>query len=384
VDSSRRPAAPSVLTVPPRLLMGPGPANSPPRVLAAMTQPLLGHLHPPFLKIMDEIQENLRYIMQTDSKYVLATSGSGHSAMEASVASLVEPGDKMLVGVNGIWGARVVDMARRFGAEVEPLEAALGQAFSLEQIEAGIKEHKPKIVFFAQGESSTGIKQELEGVGELCRKHGALLLVDTVCSLGGIPFFADAWKVDAMYSGGQKVLSAPPGGSPLFFGERAMEKMHSRASPIGTYNLDLTLVGDYWGWYDKRFYHHTGLVSNMYALREALDMACEEGLENLWARHRNGHEHLWDGLGKMGLTPFVKEPAARLETVNTINVPEGVDAQKLIDNAMQKYNLEISGGLGPSAGKVFRVGIMGYNATPRNIELVLQAFRDGLQQQGAL
>merc|ERR1719405_268425 len=142
--------------------------------------------------------------------------------------------------------------------------------------------------------------------------------------------------------------------------------MHSRASPIGTYNLDLTLVGDYWGWYDKRFYHHTGLVSNMYALREALDMACEEGL------------------GKMGLTPFVKEPAARLETVNTINVPEGVDAQKLIDNAMQKYSLEISGGLGPSAGKVFRVGIMGYNATPRNIELVLQAFRDGLQQQGAL
>merc|ERR1719217_756328 len=198
---------------------------------------------------MDEIQENLRYIMQTDSKYVLATSGSGHSAMEASVASLVEPGDKMLVGVNGIWGARVVDMARRFGAEVEPLEAALGQAFSLEQIEAGIKEHKPKIVFFAQGESSTGIKQELEGVGELCRKHGALLLVDTVCSLGGTPFFV---------------------------GERAMEKMHSRASPIGTYNLDLTLVGDYWGWYDKRFYHHTGLVSNMYALREALDMACEE------------------------------------------------------------------------------------------------------------
>ena len=383
VNEARRPA-PAMLNVPSRLLMGPGPSNAPPRALAAMSLPLLGHMHPPFLKIMDEVQEHLRYLFQTDSKYVLATSGSGHSAMEACVANLVEPGDKVIVCNNGIWGSRVCDMAARFGGDVVNMEKAHGQVYSFEEIKTAIETHKPAMFFCAQGESSTGAKQDLTGIGEVCRENGTLFLVDTVCSLGGIPFFVDDWKVDAVYSGGQKVISAPPGPSPLMFGERAMEKLHGRATEVATYNADLKMIGDYWGWYDKRFYHHTALVSNMYAFREALNITCEEGLDNLWARHRAAHEQLWDGLNSMGLQSFIDDDASRLETVNTIKVPEGVDVNALIANAMDKYGIEISGGLGPTVGKIWRVGIMGYNCTPKNIEAVLTAFRDGLQQQGKL
>jgi len=383
VNEALRPT-PSLLEVPSRLLMGPGPSNAHPRAMAAMTLPLLGHMHPPFLAIMDDIQSHLRYLFQTDSKYVLATSGSGHSAMEACIANLVEPGDTVVVGNNGIWGSRIVDMAARFGANVVNMEKPHGVSFSFEEIKSNVEAHKPALVFLAQGESSTGVKQDLSGVGDLCRANGSLLLIDTVCSLGGIPFFADDWKVDAVYSGSQKVISAPPGGSPLMFGERAMEKLHGRKTEVRSYASDLKLVGDYWGWYDSRSYHHTALVSNMYALREALNITCSEGLDHLWARHRNAHEQLWDGLGRLGLESFVEKASDRLETVNTIKVPEGVDWQAVIANAMDKYGIEISGGLGPTVGKIWRVGIMGYNCTPANIEATVNAIRDGLQKQGKL
>ncbi|KAG1673233.1 hypothetical protein FOA52_013113 [Chlamydomonas sp. UWO 241] len=370
------------LSVPSRLLMGPGPANAHPRILAAQTLPLLGHMHPPFLAIMDEIQEGLRYTFQTDSKYTLCVSGTGHAGMEACIANLVEPGDKVIVGNSGIWGQRVCDMTRRFRGDVMDLSCPPGETLSYATIKAALEKEKPKLLFLCQGDSSTGVHQNLAGLGELCKKTGTLLLVDTVCSLGGVPMFADKWGIDAIYSGSQKCLSAPPGGAPLFLSERAMEKLQSRKTPVATYNLDLNLVGDYWGWFGKRSYHHTGMVSMWYAMRESLALVSEEGLENMWARHTEMHHRLWAGLRSLGLEPFVKKDEDRLITVNTIKVPDGIDWAAVIKNAMDLYNLEIAGGLGPSAGKCWRVGIMGYNATPANVDLVLLAFKDGLAKQG--
>ncbi|KAF8062065.1 Agxt [Scenedesmus sp. PABB004] len=377
-------AASSVMEVPQRLLMGPGPANAHPRILAAQALPLLGHMHPPFLKIMDEISEGLRYVFQTDSKYTLMVSGTGHAGMEAAIANLLEPGEKIIVGNAGIWGERVADLSARYGGDVIELKVPAGKTFSLPELTAALEQHKPKVLFLCQGESSTGTHQSLAGLGEVCRRTGTLLLVDTVCSLGGVPLFADAWGVDCIYSGSQKCLSGPPGAAPFFMSERAMEKLQSRATKPATFNLDMNLIGDYWGWFGKRSYHHTGMVSTMYAMREALAIVAEEGLDNLWARHLAGHQQLWEGLSKLGLKPFVENDADRLITVNTIKIPDGVDWAAVVKNAMDKYNLEIAGGLGPTAGKVWRIGIMGYNATPANVALVIEAFRDGLAQQGKL
>lgn len=373
-----------VIEVPQRFLMGPGPANADPRILAAQSLPLLGHLHPPFLKIMDEIQQGLRYIFQTDSKYTLCISGTGHAGMEACLVNLLEPGEKLLVGTKGIWGARVADMASRLGAEVVEMKVEAGKTFSYDQVKAAVEKEKPAVLFLCQGESSTGVHQSLAGLGELCRANGTLLMVDTVCSLGGVPFFADKWEVDVMYTGSQKCLSAPPGSAPMFFNERALAKLKSRKTKVRSYNWDLNLVGDYWGWFGSRSYHHTGMISMWYAMREALAMVADEGLEAMWARHLEAHQQLWKGLAEMGLEPFVENPADRLVTVNTVKVPEGVDWAKLCANAMAEYNVEISGGLGATAGKVWRVGVMGYNAKHANVELVLAAFRDGLRKQGWL
>lgn len=281
-------------------------------------------------------------------------------------------------------GERVCDMAERFGADVVELKKEAGKTFDFEELKAAVEKHKPAVLFLCQGESSTGVQQALGGVGEMCAKNGTLLLVDTVCSLGGVPIFADKWAVDAIYSGSQKCLSAPPGGAPLFLGPRAMAKLQARKTKVRSYYLDMNLVGDYWGWYGKRSYHHTGMVSMWYAMREALALVAEEGLEAMWARHEAVHQQLWAGLSAMGLEPFVKDPKDRLCTVNTVEVPAGVDWAAVVKNAMDKYQVEIAGGLGPSAGKVWRVGLMGYNATPANVELVLAAFKDGLEQQGFL
>jgi alanine-glyoxylate transaminase/serine-glyoxylate transaminase/serine-pyruvate transaminase len=353
-------------------------------VLAAQSLPLLGHLHPPFVKIMDEISEGLKYLVQTDMGKTLCISGTGHGGMEATIANAVEPGQKIIVGNKGIWGARVADLSRRYGAEVIELTAAPGKTFSYTELKQSVEQHKPAALFLCQGESSTGAHQSLVGLGELCQKNDALLLIDTVCTLGGVPFFADAWGIDYMYSGSQKCLSAAPGTAPLFMSKRAFDRLQERQSTVATYNLDLKLVGDYWGWFGRRWYHHTGPVSTWYGMREALAIVTEEGLENMWTRHRDLHHQLWDGLRSMGLQSFVENDAERLVTVNTIKVPEGVDWAALIKNAMDKYNVEISGGLGGTAGKVWRVGIMGYNANAANIEVVLAAFRDGLKQQGKL
>ncbi|EFN60011.1 hypothetical protein CHLNCDRAFT_48400 [Chlorella variabilis] len=357
--------------------MGPGPANAHPRILAAQTLPLLGHMHPPFLSIMDEIRQGLRYLFQTSSNYTLLASGTGHAGMEMAIANLVEPGDTVVVGNKGIWGARVADMAERFGANVVELKVAAGKTFSLAELTAAVEQHKPALLFLTQGESSTGVRQSLAGVGEVCRKHGALLLVDTVASLGGVPLLADAWAVDAVYTGSQKCLSAPPGAAPLMLNERALQKVKNRKTKVRSYYFDLNLVGDYWGWFGSRSYHHTGMVSMWYAMREALAVLSEEGLEASWARHEAAHQQLWAGLRELGLEPFVEDPRDRLATV-----PAGVDWAALCKHAMDAYGVEVSGGLGPTAGKVWRVGLMGYNAKPANVELVLVAFRTGLAKQG--
>ncbi|KIY99826.1 Serine--pyruvate aminotransferase [Monoraphidium neglectum] len=385
----------SVIQVPQRLLMGPGPANADPRILAAQSLPLLGHMHPPFLKIMDEISEGLRYTLQTDSKYTLMVSGTGHAGMEAAIANLLEPGEKII----GIWGTRVADLAARYGGDVIELKADAGRSFSLEELTTALETHKPALLFLCQGESSTGVHQSLAGLGDVCKRTGTLLLVDTVCSLGGVPFFFDKWGVDCMYSGSQKCLSAPPGGAPFALSERALEKLKGRKTKPATFNLDMNLIGDYWGWFNSRSYHHTGMVSMCYALREALSIVQEEGLDNMWSRHLEMHEMLWHGLKKLGLEPFVERDADRQDptpartpltragagvTFCSRAPGAGVDWAAVVKNAMDKYYLEIAGGLGPTAGKVWRIGLMGYNARPQNVELVIDAFRDGLQKQGKL
>ena len=381
-DSHKGPTG--VIDVPKRILMGPGPANADPRILAAQSLPLLGHMHPPFLKIMDEVQQGLRYLFQTDSPYTLCVSGTGHAGMEACIANLVEPGETVIVGNKGIWGERVCDMADRFGANVVELKKEAGKTFSFEELKEAVEKHKPAVLFLCQGESSTGVHQALGGLGEVCKANGTLLLVDTVCSLGGVPIYADKWGIDAIYSGSQKCLSAPPGGAPLFLSPRAVEKIKARKTKVRSYYLDLNLVGKYWGWFGDRMYHHTGMISMQYAMREALALVAEEGMEEMWARHDAVHKQLWEGLSAMGLEPFVKDPKDRLCTVNTIRVPEGVDWAAVCKLAMDKYSVEIAGGLGPTAGQVWRVGLMGYNAHPENVAIVLDAFRDALTQQGFL
>ncbi|KAK9822746.1 hypothetical protein WJX74_003394 [Apatococcus lobatus] len=371
-----------VIKVPYRILMGPGPSNAHPRILAAQTLPLLGHLHPPFLALMDEIKAGLQYAFQTESKYTLLISGTGHAGMELCLANMLEPGQKVIIGNNGIWGERCADMAKRYEANVIELKCPPGQSFTFEEVKKAVEEHKPALLFLCQGESSTGVQQSLAGMGELCHQNGALLLVDTVCSLGAVPFFGDAWGVDICYSGSQKALSASPGTTPFFMSQKAHDRLTSRKTGVHSYNYDLNLLGKYWGWYEGRFYHHTGIVSLWYGMREALAIVYETGLETMWKRHRELYDQLWEGLRDLGLEPFAENPADQLPSVNTIKVPEGIDWLGLNNYVMGKYNLEIAGGLGPSAGKVWRIGIMGFNATAANIALVIAAFKDGLQSQG--
>lgn len=370
----------SVHSLPRRLLMSTGPSNTHPRALAAMSAVQVGHMHEAFYPLLDDIKLRLQQVLQTSSPYTMAISGGGHSAMEAMVANFFEEGDKMVVCVNGIWGERIVEIGKRLGVDVVTTRVPLGRSFSLEQVESVVSLHKPKALFMCQGESSTGVYQSLEGVGDITRRHGALLMLDAVCTLGGVELRPDASGVDVMYSGAQKCLSAVPGASPFFMSERAMEALMARKSLPRTYNYDLKELGNYWNWdgLDQRRYHHTPPIGSFYALREALDITVGEGMENVWARHRDMTAMLWDGLRGLGLEPYVGREADRLVTVNTIKIPEGVDWRRVCSHAMETRNLEIGGGLGPTVGKVWRIGIMGHNARPENVAMTLEAFKAGL------
>ena len=364
------------LDMPPRILLGAGPSNSHPRVFAAMIAPTVGHLDPTFIRVMDEVSDLLRYAWQTDNAYTIAISGTGSAGMEAAFANVVEPGDRVLVAVNGYFGRRMVDMAGRYGGDVRCLEAEWGTAFSFEELEQGLLTHRPQVLALVQAETSTGVGQPLGGLAELCRAHDCLLLVDTVTSLGGAPLFVDAWGIDIAYSGSQKCLSAPSGLSPLTFGPRALDKIANRRTPIANWYMNADLLGKYWAG-SPRAYHHTAPMHLFYALREGLRLVAEEGLAERWARHQMIAETLWAGLEEMGLSPYVAREF-RLPSLTTVRVPDGVDAAAVSRRLLAEYNIEIAGGLGELAGKVWRVGHMGYNARRETVAVLLRALGEVL------
>lgn len=369
VDETHR-VETSQLDVPPRLLLGPGPSNAHPRVLQALGMPQVGHLDPSFIDLMDEVQQLLRYAWQTDNDLTIPVSGTGSAAMEATLANTVEPGDTVLVGCNGYFGERLVDMAERYGAHVERLEKPWGQIFSRRELRSALEEHRPDVLALVHAETSTGARQPLEGVGDLCRDHECLLLVDTVTSLGGIPVRLDEWGVDVAYSGTQKCLSCPPGLSPLTLGPRAIQKLQNRNTTVPNWYLDMSMVSKYWG--SERTYHHIAPINMNYALREALRLIAEEGLEARWNRHQENAELFWDGLQELGLECHV-ERDYRLPSLTTVRVPNGVDAGRVAGTLLEEYNIEIAGGLGELSGDVWRVGLMGYNSRPENVYRLLDA-----------
>ncbi len=374
VDESHRIEVPS-LNVPPRLLLGPGPSNPHPRVLQAMAMNVVGHLDPTFIKLMGENQELLRYAWQTKNQFTIPVSGTGSAAMEATLANTVEPGDVVVICVNGYFGERLCDMASRYGADVRRIERPWGEVFELEEIGAALTEHRPTILGLVHAETSTGALQPMEGIGKLCREFNCLLLLDTVTSLGGVPVLLDKWHVDMAYSGSQKCLSCPPGIAPLTFGERALEKLAGRQSQVPNWYLDMTMVGKYWG--SERTYHHTAPINMNYALREALRIVAEEGLGERWERHLANARLLWEGLEDLGIGCWVHKDY-RLPSLTTAIVPDGVDGKAVSRFLLENYNIEMALGLGQLAGKVWRIGLMGFNSRRENVMLLLAALKKAL------
>jgi len=365
----------SPLNMPTRLLLGPGPCNAHPTVLQAMNTPPVGHLDPTFLALMDEIQSLLRYVWQTENPLTIAVSGTGTAAMEATIANSVEPGDVVLIGVKGYFGNRLVDMAGRYGADVRTITKPWGQVFSLDELRSAMETHRPRILALVHAETSTGARQPLEGVGDLCREFDSLLLVDSVTSMGGVPLFLDKWGIDLAYSCSQKGLGCPPGASPFTMGPRALKKLQNRKMKVPNWYLDMNLLCKYWG--SDRIYHHTAPINLYYALREGLRLIAEEGIENSWQRHQQNVEYLWDRLEGVGLTLHV-EREFRLPTLSTVRIPDGVDGKAIARKLLDEHNIEIGGGLGELAGKVWRIGLMGYNSRKETVDKLLEALKQVL------
>ncbi len=356
------------LSLPPRILLGPGPSLVDPRVQRAMLAPVVGHLDPEFLKVMDRTQELLRFVFETANPLTLPISGTGTAGMEAAVANMVEPGDPVLVCVNGYFGGRIAEMAARYGGQVETLPARWGEVFSSEQLQQALQRRPAKLVAVVQAETSTGALQPLAQIASMVHEAGALLLVDAVTSLGGVKVGVDELGIDICYSASQKCLGCPPGMSPLTLGPRAEEKLARRKSPPPAWYLDLALLRKYWG--SERVYHHTAPISMVYALYEGLRILAEEGLEQRWVRHRQNAALLWAGLEKLGLELHVA-PEQRLPPLTTVRIPAGVDDLKVRRRLLEEFNIEISGGLGELKGKVWRIGLMGFSSRPELVELLL-------------
>lgn len=362
------------LNTSPRILLGPGPSMAHPRVLRAMATPLVGHLDPDFLHIMREVQDLLRYVFRTRNALTIPVSGTGSAGMEAALCNFIEPGDAVLIAINGYFGHRLADMAARYGAEVDTIERPWGEVFDPDEIERALARRKYKLLALVHAETSTGALQpHIDAIAAAAHRHGALLVLDTVTSLGGVPVEIDAWDVDVAYSGTQKCLSVPPGLAPLTVSERAREVLHRRKTPVANWYLDLTMVEKYWG--DERTYHHTAPISMIYALREGLRLVAEEGLEKRWARHRENALLLWAGLQDLGLELLVP-PEHRLPTLTTPLVPEGVDEAEVRRRLLHEYNIEIAGGFGPLKGKIWRIGLMGFSSRRENVALLLTALRE--------
>ncbi len=363
----------------PRILLGPGPDMVHPRVTAAMTAPLLGHLDPDFIALMDGTQRLLRYSFQTDNRLTLPVSGTGSAGMEAAVASLVEPGERVLVCVNGYFGGRIAEMARRHGGDVETIERPWGEVFTADEVRDALVRRPASIVAIVQAETSTGALQPLADIARVVHEQAGLLIVDAVTSLGGVPLLVDQWDLDVVYSGTQKCVGAPPGLAPVTIGRRGEEKLAGRTTPVDTWYLDLSILQRYWG--PERTYHHTAPISLNFALYEALRMIAEEGLEARWERHRRNAQLLWDGLETAGMSLYV--PAEhRLPSLTTVRIPDGVDDAAVRTRLLREYGIEIGGGLGPLRGRVWRIGLMGHSSRVENIELVLGALRRILRQSG--
>lgn len=384
-DCTAVPTAPPMgqLNPPHRLLCGPGPGNAHPRVHSAMALPEIGHLDHAFLSMMEDVKSLLRYAWQTKNEFTIPVSGTGSAAMEACMANLVEPGDKVLIFCNGYFGPRLADMASRYDGQVIPVKAEWGKVFSFETIKAAVEEHKPAVVCLVHAETSTGAAQPLEGVGDLCHDNGALLVADTVTSISGVPLHLDKWGVDAAYAGTQKCLSCPPGVAPLSFSPRAMDKLMNRKTKVKNWYLDMNMVASYLvgGKGAARSYHHTAPISMVYAFREALTIVAEEGLEKRWARHRAVAEEFWGGLKAMGLECLV-DYENRLPSLTTVKVPEGIDPKAVTKHLLDKHEIEIGNGLGDLAGKVWRIGLMGYNSRFDNVAVILATMKEALALQG--
>jgi len=356
---------------PRRVLMGPGPSDVHPRVLAAMARPTIGHLDPEFVGMMDELKELLRYAFQTANRVTFPVSGPGSVGMETCFVNLVEPGDKVLVCVNGVFGGRQVENVTRCGGVPVVVEDEWGTPVSLEKLAAALAAGPDvKIVSFVHGETSTGVLSDAQAIAALAHEHGALVIADTVTSLGGCPVLVDDWQLDAVYSGSQKCLSCTPGLSPVTFGERALERVRARTTTCQSWFMDLNLVLPYWDG-GTRTYHHTAPINPLYGLHEALVMLAEEGLEAAWRRHAENHAALVAGVEALGLSMLVA-PAYRLPQLNLVSVPEGVDDAWVRSEALKRYGLELGNGLGVLAGKVWRIGLMGTASTPQNVQLCLE------------
>lgn len=356
-----------------RFLMGPGPSDVHPRVLKAMATPLIGHLDPQFIQIMDGVKDMLRQLFQTKNELTFPVSATGSAGMETCFVNLLEPGDEALVCVNGVFGSRMCDNVERCRAKLVRVDAPWGSPITPAQVKDALEKCRPKLVAIVHAETSTGVLQPLEEISRMAHDTGALFLVDTVTSLGGTEVKVDEWAIDAVYSGTQKCLSAPPGLSPVSFSAKAVETMEKRKTKVQSWYLDLSMIRNYWAG-AKRLYHHTAPVSMIYSLYEALRLILEEGLVARFERHRRNHELLREGLADLGFE-FVVAPEYRLPMLNAVKIPEGVDDAAVRQRLLNEFNIEIGGGLGDFAGKVWRIGLMGCSCTKNHVNMLLAALQ---------
>lgn len=368
---------------PVRTLMGPGPSDVPPRILQAMARPTIGHLDPLFVGMMDEMKSLLQYAFKTKNELTLSVSAPGSAGMETAFVNLVEPGDTVIVAINGVFGGRMKENVERAGAKAVVVEDEWGKPVDPQKIEDALKANPAaKLVAFVHAETSTGAQSDAKTIAQIAHAHGALVIADAVTSLGGSELDVDGWEIDAIYSGSQKCLSCTPGLSPVSFGERAVERIKNRKTKVQSWFLDLNLVMSYWGGGTKRAYHHTAPINALYGLHEALVILQEEGLENSWKRHHDLHLALKAGFEALGLS-FIVPEGSRLPQLNAVSIPAGVDDARVRTTLLNRYNLEIGAGLGALAGKVWRFGLMGHSATAKNVIFALSALEAVLTELGA-
>ena len=359
--------------------MGPGPSDIHPRVLEAIGKPTVGHLDPYYLQVMNDLQSMLRDLFQTSNEMTMAISATGSAGMETTIVNLVEPGDQVVICVNGVFGMRMADVAERAGAQVTRVERPWGEVFRPDDLSEALETSQPKLVGIVMAETSTGAWQPLEEISRQVHEHDSLLVVDAVTSLGGVPVEVDAWNIDAIYSGSQKCLSCPPGLAPVSFSPAAVEIIQNRTHKVQSWYLDVSMLANYWG--TNRAYHHTAPINMTYALYEALRIIHEEGLDACFQRHADNHQALKAGLAAMGIT-YSAEEGCQLPMLNAVHIPEGIDDGSIRQQLLDRFGIEIGGGLGAFAGKVWRIGLMGHASRRSNVLTFLDALEQLLIEQG--